>query len=230
MTHLPAVETVLSPDARVDAAVIWLHGLGADGNDFAPIVPQLNLPDRLRVRFVFPHAPVMPVTINNGLAMPAWYDIKGMDEDARADREGLRRSAAKVGALIGREVERGVDDARIVVAGFSQGGAVAYEAALTWPRPLAGLLVLSAYFPTADGIRLSPAQRALPVMICHGDEDPLVPEALGRQAAEALRGFGLEPAYRRYPMEHAVCPPEIADIGAWLTGVLERGGAGPSAT
>ncbi len=230
MTHLPAVETVLSPDGRVDAAVIWLHGLGADGNDFAPIVPQLNLPGHLRARFVFPHAPVMPVTINNGMAMPAWYDIRGLDEDARADREGLRRSAAKVGALIDREVERGVDGARIVVAGFSQGGAVAYEAALAWPRPLAGLLALSAYFPTADSIRFSPAQRALPVMICHGDADPLVPETLGRQAAEAVRGLGLEPEYRSYPMEHTVCPREIADIGAWLTDVLGGRAAGPSAT
>lgn len=230
MTHLPAVETTLSPDGRADAAVVWLHGLGADGNDFAPVVPELGLSARIRTRFVFPHAPVMPVTINNGMAMPAWYDIKGMDEDARADREGLRRSAAKVRALIEREVERGVDSARIVVAGFSQGGAVAYEAALSWPRPLAGLLALSSYFPTADSVRVSPAQRALPVMICHGDADPLVPEALGRQAAEALRGFGLEPEYRSYPMEHAVCPREIADIGAWITRVLGRRGAGPSAT
>lgn len=214
MPLLPCVE--LNPATSATAAVIWLHGLGADGHDFEPIVPELGLPDSLAVRFVFPHAPSIPVTINNGYRMPAWYDILDMDLERRADRAGLLESAARVAELIDRERERGVPSERIVLAGFSQGGAVGLHLALTYPHRLAGLLALSTYFATGHDIDPNPASRGLPIEVHHGSFDPLVPEALGRMTVERLRALGFEPTYRSYPMEHAVCAAQIADIGHWL--------------
>jgi phospholipase/carboxylesterase len=214
MPHLPCVEIEPAGDAR--AAVIWLHGLGANGHDFEPVVPELHLPGELAVRFVFPHAPAIPVTINNGFVMPAWYDITEMSIGHKVDEEGLLRSAGAVKALLDRERERGIDSRRIVLAGFSQGGAVGYQAALTYPSPLAGLLVLSAYFATVGSIRIDPANAGLPIRIYHGTADPIVPEALGRESRDALIDMGYRPEYKTYPMQHAVCPEEIADISAAL--------------
>ncbi|MEJ2761716.1 MAG: dienelactone hydrolase family protein [Gammaproteobacteria bacterium] len=214
MPHLPCVEIEPAGDAR--AAVIWLHGLGANGHDFEPVVPELRLPGELAVRFVFPHAPAIPVTINNGFVMPAWYDITEMSIGHKVDEEGLLRSAGAVKALLDRERERGIDSRRIVLAGFSQGGAVGYQAALTYPSPLAGLLVLSAYFATVGSIRIDPANAGLPIRIYHGTADPIVPEALGRESRDALIDMGYRPEYKTYPMQHAVCPEEIADISAAL--------------
>lgn len=216
MEYLPAVEMLSSPDVAPDAAVIWLHGLGADGHDFAGIVPELRLPTSLSVRFVFPHAPSIPVTINNGYVMPAWYDILAMDIDRKVDTVQLTRSAEAVHALIEREVARGIDSRRIVLAGFSQGGAVILQAALTCNRPLAGAMSLSSYFATEATIEPDPVNASLPVLVCHGRYDPVVNESLGIRAEAALRQLGHPTEYHPYPMEHSVCLEEVRDISAWL--------------
>ena len=223
MDYLPAVEIEYPENVAVDASVIWLHGLGADGNDFVPIVPQLNLPSDWGVRFVFPHAPSIPVTINNGFVMPAWYDIKELDIDRHVDESQLRQSAQWGHDLIDREIDRGVAPERIIVAGFSQGGAVAFEAALTYPKTLAGIIALSTYFATAASVEINPVQNTLPILICHGSHDPVVPEVLGRKSVATLRNLGFTPEYESYPMEHAVCPQEIELIGNWIGRVLSSG-------
>lgn len=218
---LPCIE--IEPVRPADATVIWLHGLGASGHDFEPVVPELQLPTSSALRFVFPHAPTIPVTINGGLRMPAWYDILEVSLNRRVDQDQLRASAAALQALIEREIERGIDSRRIVVAGFSQGGAVAYEGALSCPHPLGGLLALSTYFATAASVALHPANRGLPIDIHHGSRDPMVPEALGHEAAQVLRSMGYQPAYHTYPMEHAVCAEETAAIATALTRWLALG-------
>lgn len=214
MTHLPALELVTAD--RPDSAVIWLHGLGASGHDFEPVVPALELPPEAAIRFVFPHAPAIPVTVNQGITMPAWYDILEADVDRHLDADQLLTSAARIADLVEREIERGIASDRIVVAGFSQGGAVACHTALTFHRPLAGLLLMSTYFPTADTIEPAAANRHLPIQIMHGEADPMVPETLGRRTFESLRGLGYDPGYSTYPMGHEVCPAEIADIARVL--------------
>jgi len=217
MTYLPAIE-VETANAPADAAVIWLHGLGASGHDFEPIVPELRLPESAAIRFIFPHAPAIPVTVNGGYVMPAWYDIVSMDIERKPDASQLLASAQKVADLIDREIERGIASERIVIAGFSQGGA--YQTALTYPKPLAGLLAMSTYFATADSIVPHPSNRQLPVQILHGSRDPVVPETLGKRAVAALELLGYQPGYTAYAMEHEVCVEEIADISrslqAWL--------------
>lgn len=220
MNYLPAIELESPRGVAVNASIIWLHGLGADGGDFAAIVPQLDLPDDFGIRFVFPHAPSIPVTINNGYVMPAWYDIKQMDIDRHVDQAQLLQSAAWVHALIDRERERGVASERILVAGFSQGGAVAFEAGLTYPQRLGGILALSTYFATAATVLIDPVQLGLPVLICHGSHDPVVAESLGRKSEATLQARGFSPEYRSYLMEHSVHPQEIADISDWFTRVL----------
>lgn len=214
MDYLPALEYETSPAPT--ASVIWLHGLGADGNDFRPIVPELELPETLGIRFIFPHAPSIPVTINNGFVMPAWYDILEMNIDRKVDVEQLEASAAKITQLIDREIERGIASERIVLAGFSQGGAVAYQAALSYPKPLGGLLAMSTYFATAETIKRHEANHQLPIGIFHGTADAVVPEALGRKAGKTLTEMGYEPKYLTYPMEHSVNLQEIQDISAYL--------------
>ena len=216
MELLPAIETDSPNGAAVNASIIWLHGLGADGSDFAPLVPQLNLPDSFGVRFIFPHAPSIPVSINNGFVMPAWYDIKEMNIDRHVDEEQLLQSAVSVHALIDREIERGVDSSRIIVAGFSQGGAVSFEAGLTYPKPLAGIMALSTYFATADSIKINPIQIGMPILVCHGSMDPVVAEALGKKSLATLKNLGFEPEYNSYPMEHSLCPQQIVDIADWI--------------
>lgn len=220
MSALPVIEVLSTKAAAVNASVIWLHGLGADGNDFVPVVPQLNLPDNYAVRFVFPTAPSIPVTINNGFVMPAWYDILQLDSVRSLDKDGLRASADSVKALIRHELERGVASERIVLAGFSQGGAVSFEAGLTFDQRLGGIIALSTYFPTAGSVAMEPAQRQIPVLVCHGLMDPMVPETLGSRSVESLRQMGLKPEYHTYPMAHEVCAPEIQQIGLWIRSVL----------
>ena len=220
MKLLPAIEIESPNGAVVNASIIWLHGLGADGSDFAPLVPQLGLPDSFGIRFIFPNAPSIPVSINNGFVMPAWYDIKEMDIDRHVDEEQLKQSAAGVHALIDREIERGVDSSRIIVAGFSQGGAVSYEAGLTYSKPLAGIMALSTYFATATSIKVNPVQNRMPILICHGSMDPVVSEALGLKSAATLKNLGLVPEYNSYPMEHSLCPQQIVDIAAWMSRIL----------
>ena len=215
---LPCVE--IEPKQTANRSVIWLHGLGADGNDFAPIVPHLQVADHLQIRYVFPHAPKRAVTINGGMLMPAWYDILSMHIEREVDATQLRQSAAAVDALIAREVARGIQPEHIVLAGFSQGGAVVYEAALSHPQRLAGLLVMSSYLATAASITCHPANKQLPILIQHGSQDPIVAEQLGQQAYQWLQQRGYPVSYQRYAMQHQVCAEQIQQIAAWLTKVL----------
>lgn len=199
-------------------AVIWLHGLGADGNDFAPIVPELVRGHWPAIRFVFPHAPVRAVTINGGARMRAWYDIVGMDLGSRADTAGVAESVAQVQALVEREIAAGIPASRIILAGFSQGGAVTLSYGLQAATPLAGLVALSTYLPDPAGAatRLLPGAAAQPVFYAHGSGDPVVPLALGEQSMAALRQLGFAVQSHRYPMAHQVCGEEIADLADWL--------------
>ena len=201
-------------------SVIWLHGLGADGHDFEPIVPELNLPSTLPLRFIFPHAPIRPVTINGGMAMRAWYDILSLDTEGRADATGVQESTAILEALVDNEIERGVAADNIVIAGFSQGGAIAINAALHAKRRLAGLMALSTYIPLPGEINASLGHRDLPVFMAHGSFDPMLPMQWGRASADRLVEAGYAVEWHDYPMAHAVCPDEIRDIREWLLSVL----------
>lgn len=218
MNYLPCAE--VQPKLTANAAVIWLHGLGADGHDFETIVPALNLPEDLAIRFIFPHSPSIPVTINGGLTMPAWYDILEMTIERQVDLTGLNSSAKLIQRLIDREIERGIPADRIVIAGFSQGGAVAYQAALTYAKPLAGLLAMSTYFATKDSIKLNAANKNLNIEIMHGSLDPVVSPNLGKEALDSLTEMGFQPSYKSYIMEHCVCAEQITDISAWLVKLL----------
>ena len=205
-------------------AVIWLHGLGADGHDFAPIVPQLLRPGWPGIRFVFPHAPVRPVSINNGVRMRAWYDILGLEIAQRQDESGVRASVAAVQRLIAREGERGIPAQNVLLAGFSQGGAIALAAALRHPQRLAGVLALSTYLPVAQHTEAerSEANRDLPIFMAHGDQDPVVGHALGIMSRDYLANLGYRVDWHSYPMPHAVCPQEIADIAQWIGARLQH--------
>jgi phospholipase/carboxylesterase len=217
----PLLETVeIATDGPTELAVIWLHGLGADGHDFEPIVPELGL--AVGVRFVFPHAPIRPVTINNGMRMRAWYDILGFG-DVAEDDAGIRASAAAVSRLVDREIERGVAADRIVVAGFSQGGAIALQLALRSPRRLAGVLALSTYLPLAAALAAekSLANADVPIFMAHGSTDPIIPLALAESARRRLEREGYEVDWHVYPMPHSVCAAEVQAIGEWL-GALAR--------
>ncbi len=218
MNLLPHIE--LETNQNPTASVIWLHGLGANGHDFEPIVKELNLPENSAVRFIFPHAPSIPVTINNGYVMPAWYDILDMTIDRKVDQVQLKKSADHVVAFINNEIQRGIPVERIVIAGFSQGGAVALEAALSFPLKLAGLMALSTYFATKDTIDWHESNRDIPVLVCHGDFDPVVPFTLGEVTNKLLSDKNYSVDFKRYPMEHAVCPQQIIDISNWLKNIL----------
>lgn len=208
--------------------VIWLHGLGADGHDFEPIVPELRLPADLPLRFVFPHAPVRPVTINGGMAMRAWYDIRSLDVAGRADEAGVRESSATLETLVEAEIDRGMHAARIVLAGFSQGGAVVLHHVLRADRRYAGMMALSTYLPLPHTIgeevenAARPADRDLPVFMAHGTVDNMVPFAAGRESAGVLEKLGFSVDWHEYPMAHGVCPQEIADIRGWLLRVYRE--------
>ncbi len=206
------IETGESPTA----AVIWLHGLGASGHDFEPVVPELGLPEDTAVRFIFPHAPNLPVTINGGMSMPAWYDIKAMDIDRVVDTEQLRASADAVAKLVEQQKHKGTPPERIIIAGFSQGGAVAYELGLSYPERFGGVLALSTYFATADTVERSEANADVPISVYHGTFDPMVPESLGVRSVETLKEMGYDPSYQTFPMEHSVCLEEIQDIGRFI--------------
>ncbi|PNK61727.1 alpha/beta hydrolase [Psychrobacter sp. FDAARGOS_221] len=220
-TYLDCVIVEHNPQNKaIDKAVIWLHGLGASGHDFEPVVPELGLNSELAVRFVFPHAPRIPVTINGGMVMPAWYDILEMSLERKVDVEQIQKSAAAINDLIQREVDRGVSPDNIVIAGFSQGGAIAYQVALTHPQKLAGLLTLSTYLAIDDSANFSDANKTLPVKIDHGTQDPVVPVQLGQRATESLKQLGYDVDFTTYPMAHQVCMPQIKSIGNWLNTVL----------
>ena len=213
------VETGPAPDA----CVIWLHGLGADGHDFEPVVAELNLPASLAVRFLFPHAPMMAVTINNGYVMRAWYDILAMDIGSAQDEAGIRRSQAAVEAMIRQQVDAGIRSERIVLAGFSQGGAIILQTGLRCDLPLAGLLALSTYLPLADSLEReqADANRHVPIFYGHGSQDPVVPLALADLSSTRLRQQGYALEWREYPgLQHGVNLDEIGDISRWLQRVL----------
>jgi len=213
---------VIEPAGSPRSAVVWLHGLGADGHDFEAIVPHLGLEDSLGIRFVFPHAPRIPVTINSGMVMPAWYDITGLDFDRRHDEVGIRRSADQVAALIADQIDRGIPSERIVLAGFSQGGAIALFEGLRHEEPLAGIVALSTYVVLEDAIaqERDATRTGIPIFQAHGSFDPMVGIDRGRRAHETLVGWGYQPSFHEYPMEHAVCGEEIDDLGAWFASVL----------
>jgi len=213
------IETAKNPSA----SIIWLHGLGADGNDFAPIVPALKLP-KAAIRFVFPHAPVQPVTINGGMRMRAWYDISD-GAIRREDEGGVRASQKLIEALIARERARGTAANRLVLAGFSQGGAIALQTGLRHSERIAGIMALSTYLPIAEKFpaEASSANREAPIFMAHGSYDPVIPLARAAQSRALLQSLGYGVEWREYPMPHSVCPEEIADIGAWLGKVLGSG-------
>ena len=216
------IETAASPGA----SIIWMHGLGADGHDFVDVVPELGLPARPGVRFVFPHAPMRPVTINGGYVMRAWYDIRDDGGVRREDSAGVRASQKAVEALIAREKERGVPAAAIVLAGFSQGGAMALHTALRHTERLAGVMALSCSLPLSDTLagEAAPANRDVSIFMAHGTHDPMIPMARALRAREVLTGLGYRLEWHEYPMPHSVCVEEIAHVGAWLAKVLGADG------
>lgn len=213
---------LVEPEIEAKACVIWLHGLGADGYDFQPIIPYLKLPADLGVRFIFPHADVMPVTVNGGMPMRAWYDILEMNIDRKVDKASLLASSERIADLINAQVAEGISADRIVLAGFSQGGAVAYHAALCFPQRLAGLIALSTYMATEDEIaeQRSSVNQDLPVWIAHGTVDDVVPMQLGLKAFNALEGMDYSASWNTYPMGHEVSIEEIEAIGARITELL----------
>jgi len=219
LNHLPCVE--IETNNAPTASIIWLHGLGATNQDFVPVVPELRLPTSLGVRFIFPQAPSIPVTINGGMVMPAWYDILSMEIERKIDEAQIKASAQNIIELVEKEIQRGIASDHILLGGFSQGGAVVYEAALSYGKPLAGLFALSTYFATHQSIELSAANAQLPILICHGSNDPVVPELLGQRAVSALQENGFSPVYRRYPMEHELCLPQVNDLSEWIQKALE---------
>jgi len=217
---LDALELETAPNPT--HAVIWLHGLGADGNDFAPIVPELRLGNAPAVRFVFPHAPVQPVTINGGMAMRAWYDIRNADLAQREDAQGILQSQDAVRALIQRENQRGIATGNIVLAGFSQGCAMTLQTGLRLPERLAGLVALSGYLPLAESLQaeFSPANKETPIFMAHGTQDPVVPLQRAQKSCQLLQEMGYSVDWKTYPMPHSVCLEEVNDIAAFLKQVL----------
>ena len=213
---------LVEPDAPADACVIWLHGLGADGNDFVPIVPHLGLAPDAAIRFIFPHAEQRPVTINGGMAMRAWYDIVSLDRNGLQDEGGIRASQARIEGLVAEQIGHGIESRRIVLAGFSQGGAITLQTALRLQQPLAGVLALSTYLPlgaTLNAERAS-ANQETPILMCHGEHDPVLPVDLGESSRDQLQELGYAVDWKAYPMGHEVCMDEISLIGQFLARVL----------
>lgn len=222
MTDLPLTTVEIEPTGPVRSSVIWMHGLGADARDFEPIVPELRLPEELGIRFVFPNAPIRPVTINNGMRMRAWYDVLSLDLPRQEDPDGVYASERAIDALLEREKQRGMSADRIVLAGFSQGGAMALHTGLRYPDRLAGILALSCYIPLASRLHSErrPANQTTPMFMTHGDDDAVIPMHYGQQSAETLKGLGYPVEWSDYGMGHEVCWEEIRDIAAWLQRVL----------
>jgi len=209
---------VIEPSSKANAAVIWLHGLGADGHDFVPIVPELELPEALAVRFVFPHAPVRPITINNGMRMRAWYDIPSLTRMDRQDSAGIRDSERIVRGLLKHEIDAGIPAERIVLAGFSQGGAIALHASLRYEQRLAGIMGLSTYLPLAEHFakEVRADRKDTPILMCHGTHDATLPLVLGSSTRDIFKAAGFTIEWHEYAMQHQVCGEEIDDIARWL--------------
>ncbi len=222
MALLDSVE--INPKSEPYASIIWLHGLGADGHDFEPIVPELGLPETLPIRFIFPHAPRRPVTVNAGMIMRAWYDVIGMPGSGGIELDDFFESVDHLDALIQKEVESGMPSERILLAGFSQGGAISLHTGLTYGKHLAGILVLSTYLPTADKLaeQISLVNKDIPIMMAHGTMDPVIPMAHAVRTKQALRRLGYQISWHEYPIMHGVCAEEIQDISAWLLKLFVR--------
>ena len=221
---LEAIEIETGP--KPAASVVWMHGLGADGNDFVPIVHELDLAGAPDIRFVFPHAPMQPVTINNGYVMRAWYDVRWGDLEGGSkepDEKGVRASQGAIGLLIEREVTRGTSVERVLLAGFSQGGAVALQTGLRYPRRLGGIMALSTYLPLAKSFadEATAENRRTPIFMAHGTEDPVIPLEMAARSRDILVQHGYDVEWRDYPMPHSVCLEEIQDVSAWLKRVLK---------
>jgi len=208
------IETAPEPTA----CVIWLHGLGADGNDFVPVVPALGLPEGSAVRFIFPNAPTRPITVNGGMVMRGWYDILGMDIDRSTDADGIRQSAQSIAAIVAHEVERGIPSEKIVLAGFSQGGAIALQAGLTLPHNFAGIMALSTYLSMSDEAMaaIDPVKKASPIFMAHGALDDVIQCDIGERSSERLTANGLQVEWHKYNMPHSVSQDEVDDMSAWL--------------
>jgi phospholipase/carboxylesterase len=216
--------TIATPDhVKPKASVIWLHGLGADGHDFAPIVPELNLPEELGIRFIFPHAPIRPVTLNAGMEMPAWFDIHGLGLEHKHDEEGLAVAHQQLIELIEAERKLGIPADKIILAGFSQGGALALYTGMTYHEKLGGIMALSTYLPVTelDQLSISPEQTHTPIFMAHGLADPVVELELGEISKGQIAKLGFSVDWRTYHMAHSVCMQEIEDISAWLAEVLK---------
>lgn len=218
---LPCV--AIDPSIKPQAVIIWLHGLGADGHDFAQAVPQLNLPPELGIRFVFPHAPVRPITLNNGYQMRAWYDITGLTLCSREDELGIISSEQTIVALIDREIANGIPSNKIILAGFSQGGALALHTGLRYSKPLAGILALSTYLPLAKKLSTEKhtANYNIPIFLAHGENDPVIPLSWAQMAHQQLQHLNYAPQWQAYPMEHSVSQQEMHDIRQWIIKVCE---------
>jgi phospholipase/carboxylesterase len=212
----------VGPSEEPMASILWLHGLGADGHDFEPIVPELRMPETMPIRYVFPHAPLRPVTLNGGMVMRAWFDILAAGFPRRVDMEGFLESVGHLERLIEEENRRGVPPEHIVLAGFSQGGSIALHTGLRYEKPLAGILALSTYLPTLDSLagEMSPANRQIPIMMAHGLMDPMVPLENAQEARDELVRLGYPVEWSQYPMGHAVCPEEIDAVRSWLVRLL----------
>lgn len=217
---LPATE--IETGELPEYVIIWLHGLGADGNDFVPIVDQLNLPLNKSIRFVFPHAPERPITINNGYVMRAWYDIKDSNFNASEDELGIRHSQKAIEALIEREIESGIATERIIVAGFSQGGVIALQVGLRYAKPLAGILALSCYLSLSESLVVEVNRRnlAIPIFMAHGIGDDVIPLSYAVRSKEMIKTVGCMPEWHDYPMAHGVCNQELHDISRWIQAVF----------
>ena len=222
MTEMPLTTVEIEPKGAARSSVIWMHGLGADARDFEPIVPELHLPDGLGIRFVFPNAPIRPVTVNGGMRMRAWYDVLSMDLPRQEDPDGVYASERAIHELLEREKRRGIPAERIVLAGFSQGGAMALHTGLRYPERLAGILALSCYIPLASKLNSERrlANQQTPIFMAHGDYDAIIPMRYGQQGAESLENLGYKVAWQDYGMGHEVCWEEIRDIAKWLEQVL----------
>lgn len=222
MSTLPCIEIETAPNPS--ASVIWLHGLGADGNDFAPIIPQLNLSECPAIRFVFPSAPSIAVTVNGGYVMPAWYDITERDINAREDIAGIHKSATAIAELIEREASRGIAYNKIVLAGFSQGCAMSLQVGLRFPHALAGIMALSGYLPLAKSLAVerSDANSKTPIFMAHGVWDAVIVPERAEASADVLEKLGYQVDWNTYPMEHSLHPDELVDISRFLTMVLSK--------
>ena len=209
---------IINPKSSVTHAIIWLHGLGADGSDFVPLIPQLALPQDHSIRFIFPHAPVRPVTINNGFEMPAWFDIISLERTEKQDEQGIKQTQQTIEALIQEQLDQGIPSNNIFLAGFSQGGAMALYTALRYDKPLAGIVALSTYLPLADALdnEANAANKATPIFMAHGNFDNVVLPEWGTRTKQRLQKNGYQLQWHDYDMDHSVCQQEISDLASWL--------------